>query len=587
MANTNSNGLAGITEERVLHDLHCYYGLSGKLKQLGSCQDINYRLTTSNHEKYVVKYLNPSISWDDINFQHQILDYLHSFRPSATQDSSNNTPFLIPYPKKRIDDNSTVVAIKDSTTGSVYHMCVLLFIEGDLLSDFKYLHPLTLREIGRDIAKFNQLLVTFPLSDDYARQSEWDMRKSYLICEARRSAIKDIALQEKMMNIASIANDILKFHENSLRHQLIHGDLADYNIIAKKTDFDRPKIIGIIDFGDIVESWLIADLAVAIVPLLSKPNHNTMEIVTEVVRGFCSLTPLNESELNCLWHLILLRAILITINVISILEDDPNNQYLLDERELNLQVVETVLNIPIQYAVSAIRAAGGKPTDGNSNDDLLYRHGLMLKDSSPIKVVEVDFSCQNSAFHSGNWLERGTLASIIKATINDALPSPSPVVSSPGSFLSSSPHANANQTVFEVKYGNPWLTRSVFRSFEAPQSIATFSIYFLAKGTRIYAPWNAVARVTEDIQSLNLLISDLKRSTTASSSRTRSASGGFGSFSSSAPKVLELKNDQFTMVIYGLHIASPLVNFDSTWNVKAGKILSLCLLFEVTLVRLF
>ena len=45
-------------------------------------------------------------------------------------------------------------------------------------------------------------------------------------------------------------------HPN-VRKQVVHGDLAHYNVIAKLLPNGRPAVSGVIDFGDAMRTWLI------------------------------------------------------------------------------------------------------------------------------------------------------------------------------------------------------------------------------------------------------------------------------------------------------------------------------------------
>src|SRR5436853_557278 len=47
-----------------------------------------------------------------------------------------------------------------------------------------------------------------------------------------------------------------------LRTQVIHGDVTDWNVIARRDAAGRLVPVGLIDFGDVLVSWLVAELAV-------------------------------------------------------------------------------------------------------------------------------------------------------------------------------------------------------------------------------------------------------------------------------------------------------------------------------------
>jgi Ser/Thr protein kinase RdoA (MazF antagonist) len=566
--------LPWITENKVFEDLSIFYNLTGKLKQLGSCQDINFRLTTDDNSHYIVKYLNKAISWEDIYFQHQVLDYLDSFQSSSKL-------FQIPFPIKRTDgENSTIVKLSDPN-GDIYHLCVLSYIHGELLSDFEFLHPSALQELGKDIAIFNSLLSSFPLSDDYHRLSEWDLRKAYSICVERRSTITDTIFQEKLIKIAGKNNDIIQMYNSQLRHQLVHGDLADYNIIAERKGLNRPKIRGIIDFGDIVESWLVADIACCIVTLLSRKNQDCLQTVIEVIKGFSSHTPLNETELRALWHLIILRSILLVINVYYILEKNPQNDYLNEEKETDLQVLENILEIPIQYAVHSILMAGGiqvnveeKGTTTSVPTTTDQQYLLANKDVNS-SFYSINLSYENILFHNGNWdLERGIMSSIINHTIVEQSQLQSQLQSSSNDGKEGGgKDNNSNNIIYEIPYGVPWFTHSVVRSLESPKTIPTFSLFLLPKSTRILAPFTGTAKIIDDPTNIELLMQEIRLV------KTGKKESRFGSFTT--PKVLEFSNDLYTLIIFGLQIATHMsLTFENAWTINAGMLMFILFWFS-------
>jgi Ser/Thr protein kinase RdoA (MazF antagonist) len=102
-----------------------------------------------------------------------------------------------------------------------------------------------------------------------------------------------------------LAEDILDRHAQvtepalrRMRSQIIHGDVHPYNSLID----GQGRISGIIDFGDIVHGALVLDLANAAADFLA-PGHDN-EAIFEMVRGYCSVAPLEEQEADVLLDLI-------------------------------------------------------------------------------------------------------------------------------------------------------------------------------------------------------------------------------------------------------------------------------------------
>jgi 4-aminobutyrate aminotransferase-like enzyme len=110
----------------------------------------------------------------------------------------------------------------------------------------------------------------------------------------------------------ALANEILERHRDvtrpqmrRMRSQIIHGDVHPYNCLAG-TD---GQVNGIIDFGDIVHGPLILDLANAVGDFLS-PAADPADTIYELVRGYSSVTPLEETEADALLDLIEVRLLM-------------------------------------------------------------------------------------------------------------------------------------------------------------------------------------------------------------------------------------------------------------------------------------
>src|SRR4029453_17003850 len=108
-----------------------------------------------------------------------------------------------------------------------------------------------------------------------------------------------------------------------LRRAAVHNDPNDYNILIAQdlppeggshgsspgghvASAFRRKITGILDFGDIVYSYAIADLAIAVAyAVLGKDDP--LAAAATVVRGYQELRPLDDDERAALFPRVLLR----------------------------------------------------------------------------------------------------------------------------------------------------------------------------------------------------------------------------------------------------------------------------------------
>src|ERR1019366_756434 len=82
-------------------------------------------------------------------------------------------------------------------------------------------------------------------------------------------------------------------------HNIVVSDAGD-------ADVRGPHIVGLIDFGDMVHSFTVADLAIAIAyAVLDKPDP--MAAAVTIAAGYHKASPLLDDEIAALFGLVLLR----------------------------------------------------------------------------------------------------------------------------------------------------------------------------------------------------------------------------------------------------------------------------------------
>ena len=89
-----------------------------------------------------------------------------------------------------------------------------------------------------------------------------------------------------------------------LRTQVIHNDFNPHNLLVSPQD--AAQLTGIIDFGDVVRTQLINDVAIAACYLLEGAAH-PLDLPIALVQGYQSVTPLQAAELALLPSLMATR----------------------------------------------------------------------------------------------------------------------------------------------------------------------------------------------------------------------------------------------------------------------------------------
>ncbi|MCA3559727.1 MAG: aminotransferase class III-fold pyridoxal phosphate-dependent enzyme [Aestuariivirga sp.] len=266
-----------------------YYGLSGAWSALEGERDQNYRIKNSDGRSTVFKVCHPAEGDAVLQCQAAALEHIAAADPALT------VPRLI-----RTRDG---VLLGGLTHGaSSYPIMALSWLEGRVLGG-ETLAREALFEMGQLLARLGLALRGFIHGAPAERDLVWDTRN------IRRLApeVGNLAPEDR-----ALAAEILARHEavtapalRCMRAQIIHGDVHPHNVLVDA----QGRVTGIIDFGDMVHGPLVLDLANAAGDFLT-PDMNAAGTIFELVRGYRSVTPLEEAEADALVDLIEARLLM-------------------------------------------------------------------------------------------------------------------------------------------------------------------------------------------------------------------------------------------------------------------------------------
>lgn len=268
-----------------------YYGLRGNVSHLTSERDQNFHLRTFDGHEYVLKLANPAESHDVGIFQNLALMHIAEAAPHLP----------VPRVVKNLDgDHSFVLPVNDRQI----LVRLLTFLTGEQI----YQAPRSAAQrynIGRMSASLSHALHDFshPAAN---HRILWDIQHARHLRKLLQHMTND-----RDQNLATRFLD--RFERHALPHllrqrsQVVHNDLNPHNLLVQP---DNPDIVaGILDFGDMVYTPLINDVAVTASYLVSTTG-NPMEPVVDMLAGYQSVMPLYQDELILLPDLIATRYVM-------------------------------------------------------------------------------------------------------------------------------------------------------------------------------------------------------------------------------------------------------------------------------------
>jgi Ser/Thr protein kinase RdoA (MazF antagonist) len=209
---------------------------------------------------------------------------------------------------------------------------MLEWIPGDLLLDVPT-GATELAALGDALGRLTKALSTFA-DDGDERPSAWDLQ-----------TVPRLATLLAAFPSDTVGEAIGRYNEHVLPRivelplQVIHNDFNPGNVLVDAND---PRfVVGILDFGDVVQSFRVADLAVALSYQLYPLRHNWMD-VAPMIEAFDGHVRLTEAERSVLPDLVAARfAQRILIN--SWTAQSENESY--DEYDTVVATLAALLNL--------------------------------------------------------------------------------------------------------------------------------------------------------------------------------------------------------------------------------------------------
>ena len=322
------------------------FGLRGRLMELGSHQDRNYRVQTPDGGRFVLKVARQGISRAELEAENAAVLWA----------AAAGVPFELPIPQRALDGSLVNRAV--TSGGDAHDLRLVAWIDGEPMDRVSYLAPTVLRAHGEMAARIAMALEGF----DHAaldRALQWDIRHAGSVVEALAQFSTTAGRRSMAETAVARAGDALAALEPALRVRAIHADVTDLNTVARRDRAGRPMPAGLIDFGDISRTWLAAELAVTIAADVFHDLARPLQVAREVARGFLPLLPLVEAELAAVWPMVVARSAAVAVSGDQQVALEPDNAYVGATRDEEWAALEAVLAVPLPLADAVLREAAG------------------------------------------------------------------------------------------------------------------------------------------------------------------------------------------------------------------------------------
>ena len=320
------------------------FGKPGAVRRLPSERDQNFLIRFADGGRGVLKISHVGEDREVLELQHQALRRLAERAPSVA------LPRVIPAL-----DGVEVVELP-AADGETHYARLLSWVPGMLLAEVRPHGPELLESLGRVIAQLDAGLegLDHPAA---RRELKWDLVRAGWIREhlaqvadpARRALVERV-LERFDRDVVPLLGE--------LRAGIIYNDANDYNLLVRGDDAWSRRVTGAIDFGDLVHSAQVCDLAIAAAyASLGKPDPGAA--VARVAAGYHAVRPLTELELDLLDSLIATRLAVSVVNAAVQRAAVPDNAYLTISEAPAWEALERLDALPPRLLRYLLREACG------------------------------------------------------------------------------------------------------------------------------------------------------------------------------------------------------------------------------------
>jgi 4-aminobutyrate aminotransferase-like enzyme/Ser/Thr protein kinase RdoA (MazF antagonist) len=360
--------------ERVARE---HYRRRGRAIALTSERDQNFLINDADHGAIVLKIANALEERTLLEAQQQAMERL------AQRG--------VPVPRV-VPSASGEPLIETTSADGVRHLTwAVTPLPGVLLADVGFRPPELLEQLGVAVGRMTSALhgFTHPALD---RSFVWDLTSAVGRVVAARAAVDDEGFGVAIDAIVERVHEHVLPRARELPRAAIHNDLNDHNILvgasspvaARLTRVDQ--VTGIIDFGDMLYGWRVADLAIAIAyVLLDAPDP--LAVLASLVRGAARECAYEGAELDAVFALAGLRLALSAAVAVEQQRSRPDNAYLSVSQAAIRRTLPMLAATPHALASAVAREAAGREPVAHSTR---VRAWLAARTETFAPVLDVD-----------------------------------------------------------------------------------------------------------------------------------------------------------------------------------------------------
>ena len=338
--------------------LRSAYGLAGCCRLLPGEYDLNIHVETGAGA-YLLKIMRPGCDPAFVEMQIRALAHLAEGAPAL--------PLQRVVPTR---DGASTTILADA--GGERLAWLLTFLPGRVMAAVRPHTPALRAQIGAALGRLDEALAGFG-HPALGRELKWDLCRAAWI-RPHLGLIQDPRRRTWLDRIVDDFTERVAPRLESLRRGAIFGDANDHNLLVDYDGQGRQRLSGIVDFGDMCHSVVVAEAAVAAAYAMMGQDR-PLEAAAELVAAYHRALPLSEDELALLFPLVLTRLAVSVVNAAVVARERPGDAYVTVSEAPAWRLLERLYDYDHPLAEARWRAACGLEAHPGAARVTAWLHG--------------------------------------------------------------------------------------------------------------------------------------------------------------------------------------------------------------------
>ena len=321
------------------------YGIDAVALPLPSERDQNFLLTDTAGERRVLKIANAGEQRGILEAQQAAMAHVASRTASC------------PRPLPGLDGE--IIASVRGDDGRTHLTWAVSYLPGSPLGTVGHRPTALLEDFGRTIASLGCALADFEHPAIH-RDFHWDLANARRVIDEYRPLVSDTELGKAIDRIVERFDVHVRPLLDTLPRRAVHNDLNDYNVLVTGSlaSAEGVRVSGIVDFGDIVHTYAVADLAIGSAYMMLGAD-DPLDAIANVVRGYANVAALRDNELQALFGLSAMRLCVSACIAAHQRRLRPDNEYLDVSQAAIRATLPALARVPFELATAVLRGAAG------------------------------------------------------------------------------------------------------------------------------------------------------------------------------------------------------------------------------------